>query len=237
MRILTNFKDYYDYGNILHDDYITFDRRSSKVSFLDKEDNFFKNEFKYSFSNKTLSLSDVSSFNRYTNWTLGVLYFCNKVIPFIKKKPKVLEKVEVYYDVDSFLVKHQNDIESTRPAYYFSTKHYIDTINLFFQSDFELKQDLYLKYNTPYFVYEFDYQRDKNSTHLYNFNIELLPKLSDYEFYKQFDGHQAYQEIEMFIGNFLKLKENPMIELTDKDKLLQHGFDPKYGFRKTPSKK
>jgi hypothetical protein len=64
--------------------------------------------------------------------------------------------------------------------------------------------------------------------------LEVNPKLSDYKFQKKMDGHILYQEINMFLGRLCSPEKVP-VELTEKERINQHGFD-KWSFRKMPSK-
>lgn len=59
--------------------------------------------------------------------------------------------------------------------------------------------------------------------------------LKPYQFYKQFDPYQAYQEIAMFVDGVLPGKDNAMARISDKDRVAQHGFD-KWSFRRLPTK-
>ena len=87
------------------------------------------------------------------------------------------------------------------------------------------------------FVFDVDYQRsgigkcyrNKNSKFFVNQN------LNEYQFYKVFDAFRAFQEIQMFIGNVLT-GEKKIIDIDDKYKITQHGFD-KWSFRKESTKK
>ncbi len=56
-------------------------------------------------------------------------------------------------------------------------------------------------------------------------------RLFDIDFQKVVDPYTAYQELDMFIGGVLSAPSNPMIPITDKDRIKQHGFD-KWSFRK-----
>lgn len=59
------------------------------------------------------------------------------------------------------------------------------------------------------------------------------PCLKDVEFYKVLDSFTAYQELDMFISGTLPQSTAMPIEIADKDKIPQHGFD-KWSFRKMP---
>lgn len=60
--------------------------------------------------------------------------------------------------------------------------------------------------------------------------------LKQYEFYRVMDAFQTYQEIDMYVSGTLTTPDAPMIELTEKDRVQQHGFD-KYSFRHKPQVK
>jgi hypothetical protein len=64
----------------------------------------------------------------------------------------------------------------------------------------------------------------------------LNPVLKDVEFYKVLDSFTAYQELDMFISGTLPQSTAMPIEIADKDKIPQHGFD-KWSFRKMPEGK
>lgn len=99
--------------------------------------------------------------------------------------------------------------------------------------------DLCREFNSPVFVYDFDYNKTSiNKYWLGNHHPKIIinPLLKEYQFYKVFDAVQAFQEIQMFIGGVLGNKEKDIIEVADKYKIAQHGFD-KWSFRKMPEKK
>ena len=90
-----------------------------------------------------------------------------------------------------------------------------DPINLFRES------------KTPIFVYD-TYRRDDA--------FIINPILKDYEFYKVVDAFTAFTELQMFISGVLGVGEKEIVEIEDKYKIGQHGFD-KWSFRKEPQKK
>ncbi len=94
--------------------------------------------------------------------------------------------------------------------------------------------DIFRQYDTPVFIYDNDYKRTSIGRHSHR-NEEILiinPNLNDYEFYKVFDSFQAFQEISMFIGGVLGNKEKEIVQISDKNKIEQYGFDYKLSFRK-----
>lgn len=96
--------------------------------------------------------------------------------------------------------------------------------------------ELFRLFNTPVFVYDYDYDRTEIEPWRQYSKFLINPLLKEYEFYKIFDAVQAFQEISMFIGGVLGNKEKEIINVADKYKIAQHGFD-KWSFRKEPQKK
>lgn len=59
----------------------------------------------------------------------------------------------------------------------------------------------------------------------------IEPALKDIQFYRALPAAQAYQEMAMFLGGVLPAQSVMPILISDKDRVLQHGFN-KYSFRK-----
>lgn len=66
--------------------------------------------------------------------------------------------------------------------------------------------------------------------------ITVNPNLKSLQFYKVMDAYQCYQELDSYICGKLSFPHNVMVEIEDKYKIEQHGFD-KWSFRKMPTKK
>lgn len=96
---------------------------------------------------------------------------------------------------------------------------------------------IFREYKTPVFIYDDDFNRIsiEKYFHKYNYRFLINPILKDYEFYKIFDSFQAFQEIQMFLGGVISSNEKEIIEIDDKYKIIQHGFD-NWSFRKEPQK-
>ena len=62
--------------------------------------------------------------------------------------------------------------------------------------------------------------------------VILNPLLKEINFMKVVDPYTAFQEIEMYISGALGAPPKPMVFISDKDRLLAHGFDAKTSFRK-----
>ena len=65
--------------------------------------------------------------------------------------------------------------------------------------------------------------------------VILNGTLKEFEFFRVMNAFQAYQELDMFVGGVLTQTEAMTVNIADKDRIVQHGFD-KYSFRKPPEK-
>lgn len=87
---------------------------------------------------------------------------------------------------------------------------------------------IFAKYKVPIFYFEVSeglFSKYKTTT------LILNPKLKDFDFVQIMNPFQANQEISMFIGGVLGQADKPMVEISDKDRLLSKGFDDKWSFR------
>ncbi len=64
--------------------------------------------------------------------------------------------------------------------------------------------------------------------------LHINPILKDLEFFRVVDAYTAFQEVETFISALIGMEVPPIVEISDQSKLLKHGYDPKYSFRKLP---
>lgn len=81
--------------------------------------------------------------------------------------------------------------------------------------------DLHHHYGTPVIVY--------------HRNFILNPSLKTYRFFAVIDTFTAFQEIAMYISGVLGGQAPPVIEISDHDRKMMHGFN-KWSFRKEPTK-
>ena len=94
--------------------------------------------------------------------------------------------------------------------------------------------EIFRKMNSPIFMFDTDYDRKFIQRYRRNDVLITNPKLKDYEFYKVMDSYTTFQEIQMFIGGVLGTGEKEIIEVEDKYKIAQHGFN-KNSFRRSKS--
>ncbi len=239
MLILTKQrKDYYDGvaqttgidKTIVYDrQLVEFDRKEMPNFFTHHTWEFMKNKTNIHYNNLSrFSLTNNIKYEKYSHFIVG---FCGKLYVGWKLYLEISENyskkliTEITYDVN--LIK---SITKESKFYGNIEDHikYISTVD---------NIDIFRKYKTPIFVYDSDC--DRTSIGHLSGSIEkflLNPTLKDYEFYKIFDAFQAFQEIQMFLGGVLGSGEKEMVQIEDKYKIVQHGFDLKTSFRKDKSK-
>jgi hypothetical protein len=82
--------------------------------------------------------------------------------------------------------------------------------------------EFFIKHRVPYFAVHTKGGQIKE--------VVLVPELKKYEFQKVKDPYTAYQEISMFLGGVIPRQVPETVEISDKDRIAQHGFD-KLSFR------
>jgi hypothetical protein len=219
MLILGKNRDYYDgvVGTVGIDKTIVYNRKTEE--FEDK----IPDEFTSTYNLNIYSLNERGK-EKYKYFTYFVICFCGKTYIGWKLLTKN-DKVKIIYGINNI----KEFITGTNWSRGVS---FIDMYQGLLQHDFI---DIYRKYNTPIFMYDSNansFQIQYN--HIRKFIIN--PILKEYKFYRVLDAYTVFQEIMMFIGGVLGTNENNIIDVDDKYKISQHGFD-KWSFRKEPEKR
>jgi hypothetical protein len=235
-------KDYYDgvVGTMGVDKEIVYERKTIETN---KEEEFpkefqrlkggsiFCNENHF----RNLYFYSPKKESKYDEADAFIVGFCGNLYPgfrFLKRK-RINNQ---YTDSDSFIsniIYNEKKIKK-----HLENKHWgrilEDDLNYIRNYN---AMHIFREYNTPAFI--FDLNHDRVSLRI-NHNDEMFivnPLLKDYKFYKVFDSFRAFQEIQMFISGVLGIGEKQTIEISDKDKIEQHGYDKKWSFRREPTKK
>jgi len=151
----------------------------------------------------------------------GKLYLGWKFYLEVERKGELLSppklRTSITYNVE-FVKKHLQN--TTWDGKLIDDIHYISTYN---------PMELFRQLNVPIFIYDSDYDRNFLGTYTRKGNEVFItnPPLKDYEFYKVRDSFAAFQEIQMFMGGVLGAGEKDIVEIEDKYKIAQHGFDNK----------
>jgi len=242
MLIISNKKDYYDgvVSSMGIDKSIVYERKEEKI----KQNNIkFPNEFKKSkdWNNPNLLTDHIYlRFKKKVKYdTLGyfIIGFCGKLYVGWKFCYRNIEKnysinndiIDIFYDKNNVLKYVESNTYLTRRNNINDFYNYVENFDA---------TELFFKLNSPVFIYDSAYSLD-SITAIRNYDKVFIinPNLNEYKFYRVFDSFRAFQEIQMFISGVLGTKEKETIEINDKDKIIQHGFDYKWSFRKEPTKK
>ena len=220
MRIVSKFKDYYDNG--------------MKYG-QDKTHTYVRNTKEVPLEIKSIYLSTSGSYKNKPEdiiYFYGVVGFCGDIYPFIKwHYNNDNAKSCITYDKDEIVELTTRHIDNKKRLFY-NKKSYINEELEYFnnlKNNKKLKS-LFLKYRVPIFSMineSLNYISKPNT-------LELNSNLSNLEFYRVVDPFQAYQKIDMFIGNELAPRDEIEVPVgSDKVIAASKGYD-KWSFRKEP---
>ncbi len=240
MYIISKHKDYYDgvAGTTGIDKTIVYDRKIIEVD----EKNYPKIFQKYNpITNEVASpfrkLSNVSVKKElrvvYEHIAPFIIGFCGKI--YVGWKLHSVDKSKTYNGNKLItVITYDNDNVKKLVDHTYGSSNINDNLNYILTYD---PIDIFRKHNIPVFVYDSDYKRYYVTKHYHNNPIFLInPLLKEYRFFRVFNAFQAFQEIEMFLSGVLGNKEKEIVDVLDKYKIAQHGFD-KWSFRKEPENK
>jgi hypothetical protein len=234
-------KDYYDgvVGTMGIDKEIVYERKTAEFN---KNEEFpkefqrivggsiFRNENHF----RNLHFHSPKKESEYDEADGFIVGFCGNLYPgyrFLKKKK--LHNYADNYEFTTTIVYDEKKIKKHLEA-----KHWgrilEDDLNYIRNYD---AIHIFRKYNTPIFIFDLNHDRVSLRINRNNEMFIINPLLKDYEFYKVYDSFRAFQEIQMFISGVLGIGEKDTIEISDKDKIEQHGYDKKWSFRREPTKK
>ena len=236
MYIISKNKDYYDgvVGSVGMDKTVVYERITVEIedskkmlkefrahrNWNDRRENHFLN----------IGYANTDS-KKYEENNFFIVGFCGKLYLGWKFHYKVKVWDEEIGEMDS---QWKTDIIYG----YENAKKYLKTS--FWRSNIDDDIEYVVKYDpinmfrelkSPIFIYDSERSKPRG-----NDKMIINPILKNYEFYKVVDAFTAFTELQMFIGGVLGVGEKEIIEIEDKYKIPQHGFD-KWSFRREPSKK
>ena len=241
MLIIGKNRDYYDgvVGSTGVDKTIVYERHTNEYDDNDKFPKEFRSRKHY--RDEETKFIDLCHFGidrektkKYLESDVFYVGFCGKIYVGWKLYYKVgkgfYEKIkcDIIYDIET-AKKYLKDLR-------WSSENLNDLLKQI--NDYD-PINIFREYNTPIFIY--DHYVNRTSVERYwggsgsNQRFIVNPVLKDYEFYKVFETYSAFQEIQMFISGVLGTNNKDIIEVEDKYKIAQHGFD-KWSFRKEPTK-
>lgn len=233
MRLISKYRDCYDF-NFSHDKNDDLFIRKNEI--LGRKDPIVRKLIKqYSDfrGDKYPLLKNGYRFklNKYESLEYDFLYFCGKVyiLPYITKNlytnkfikfTKIKENLNLLFDTEKKL-KEKNSFKNF--DYYNSIRN-LRNKELSEWHGSEFKTDLFQKLNCAYFKVNYYANYEEPIT------IEKYPNLGNLQFQSILQPHEIYQNVEMYVTNFLLKPEKELIKISDKDLRDSKGFD-NYSFK------
>jgi hypothetical protein len=235
MKILSKFKDYYDYVEYLYsqgggDPANTYVRRD--VEGRDEYNgNWFSIGVKGGIPSKPLPKAD-RYWNRISDpfpWAYKWCSVCGKLYLLVTEEPGVCPpKYKLITEAHPSL----DLVYSRSPGNWYKEPDIKDLIGVPNSACVEVSKKLQI----PVFTLEDPYYKHLREPFHVTLN-RTVPNLGELGFASLFTAEQMYQEIAMFLTS---LRDNPdslpPVDISDKDRLTQKGFDAKISFRGRPPK-
>jgi len=191
-----------------------------------------------------LDVSELGGFRFIRSWSeqisKNILFFCGKAYPYCSVRTPIIlrdfssvpeHKVKCFYDNMSANNALLTAYVSLRKTPYMSKydKGYLERIIEEFNHSKRVLPSTEM-YNRDTIL---NLHRELHSPIILVMDqkVESNVNLRELGFPKVMDPYTAFQEISMFIGGVLGNHEKEVTELTEKDRIQQHGFD-KWSFRK-----
>lgn len=224
-------KDYYDgvVGTMGIDKTIIYDREEKELEGINlprifRQPKFINKKDINPFTNLGANWVKKAYRNDIKHYSYFVIGFCGKLyigFKFFSNTYGNITSISTTYDFDMI----KNIIEDK--GFYCDLNN---DYNYILNYD---PMDIFRELKTPIFVYDSDHNRTNIDLRIIRSNSKFIvnPLLKDYDFYKVFDSFQAFQEIQMFLGGVLGMGEKEIVQVADKYKIEQYGFD-KHSFRK-----
>lgn len=251
MRIISNYHDYYDcMQRQAQDRSITFVRNREEIHFDENKGKEMIKKLPYAFCshNRRLDFHNGSV-------SFFVLGFCGDLIPGVEvsfhspgsyvgnDKSEILWPQYCPKEVMDKL-KEASEKKFKKGYLHYDQSHIYSMVHWwlshmeyrdYFSQYFERKEDVkvsdfrswFLKYKIPIFTIGWPEN-----------HITLYPCLKDIRVFTFITAAQCFQRIQQFIINDLAIqKDGSEFPVPEKDRLIGHGFDPKWSFRKEPKSK
>jgi len=242
MYIIDKKKDYYDgvVGTMGIDKEIVYERKTIEIKKNEEFPKEFKrfNDFMKALDNHFLNLDFYSPKNdsKYSEVDAFIVGFCGKLYPGFKFHKKITIKSPFEDDMFNFKTNIIYNRKKIKKHLENKTWGRVLEDDLNYIQNYDAMH-IFREYNTPIFLYDGNTHRVRLNDRTPTEKFIVNPLLKDYEFYKVFDSFRAFQEIQMFISGVLGIGEKETVEISDINKIQQHGFDKKWSFRKEPTKK
>lgn len=246
MKIVSNYKDFYDHALTQHgiDTTIIYKRTNEEhTSIIDNPKVRPRNfEIKYANTRNNSVNWDKADKNdfftvrnkqyKFNAYNMMYLFLCGKILRIYAASVKTVEGLmESHWFTEEELTE-AGLVDNKKVSKY-------SLLNYFQEYDKSFIEEIILPYiethNVTHALFKcpnFHRQIDNKFTLI----VEEHPNLKFLELDRKFNAYNLAMEIEMYITNVISPKEVPnMVNISDKDRIYQHGFDEK-SFRKEKQK-
>lgn len=243
MYVISKHRDYYDgvVGTMGIDKTVVFERKTTMIENVEKFPKpFARRNFRDWMDRNSFheisyyEIDEKNNKNKYVSNYPFIVGFCGKLYigwKFLRKNPDYIKVT----DKQKYLIDFIYDIDEVKK--YLKNKNWSSNLNDVINNILSYNPiNIFREINAPYFIFDHNINAAEKSKRRNDERFIINPILKDYEFYKVFDTFTAFQEIQMFLSGVLGSKEKNIVEIDDKYKIKQHGFN-KWSFRKPPEKK
>jgi hypothetical protein len=232
MKIISNFKDYYDsVGRYGFDESIKYIRRTESIEVLTKDyfgpdtfhtrgwNNLGKHNKKFEAQSlHQCGIGDISG-RSYILGFCGSLYKCISLETIDTFKKKL---TGIFYDKSSL----KDWVSLLRDSKYkILGRDIVEIFNVPIEYESRIKE-IFFKYKTPIFILTQSII-DSGGSH----TLTINPSLKNFKFFQIKDPYSAFQEIQQYISGVLGVNVNPMATISNDSMIVKKGFDLKTSFR------
>ena len=234
MRIIGKQHDYYDsalaHG---HDDRVVFVRKREELPGGSNKPKFI--------TGLNMRLSKNQKVNKEASFNSFTIGFCGKLYPGVMVRissaaglARTITEQYVYTkdDLIALLASHELERGKVQDDWFAEDKGEAAVDAYFARMGSAAPMDFMIEHKAAILTYDF---RPVFGTPNGEPPVVINGTLKEFEFYRVMNAYQAFQELDMFVSGVLTQNENMTVEIADKDRIPQHGFD-KYSFRKPPQK-
>lgn len=237
MRIISNFKDFYDCSQKFGQDQELLYRRYTQELEVRRKD-------QGGYETGHPGAHPSSDAERYAgqihgNWDRAYLGFCGKVYPGITWKESYSTVGNGWasrrvFGFSARVVKDSFEPEELTRKGYVGMTTVEQKIDLLFRSSPAIDDRLFARLKCPVWIKYYDWDNEDRDLRAF---VIKDPCLSDTGFMSIVDPITAYQEISMYLGGVLGNPEPQMVQIADKDQLVKKGFDDMSFKTYSPGKK
>lgn len=235
MRIISNFKDYYDsaqgYGI---DPKLVYIRKQEDFCLEARElwswsTGYGERKSEYNEKAKIFSYLNAEQILHCDSLGAGIIAFCGKLYPFWYNEEATFYNIDeivkylkgrmgkfTFYHHDKYII--ESLLSNEKRTGIFRRLNRYTWKKLQEEYNFSVPDSFHLYFKSPIVAVE---QR----------RILVNPRLKDYGFARIVDPYTAFQEISMFLGNNMATQMDPEVHISDKIRAESKGFDD-WSFRR-----